>query len=521
MRPTARVARGATYLFIQGFLNAVIGLVFFIVLAHALADRVDEMGVYTLLSFILGLVPVVGGLALPSAAIKYISEYLAENDEKKAGAVVSRVLQLGLLASAGVFVVLFIPAEWLSTFVFGTASYALLLRVLAFCSIFAILNSASSGFLQGMQRIWQVAAIGLGYTVIQAAVAILLLLWGWRLYAVVLGWLAGLIVISVIGLLLTAKYIGILGKPFAARPLLSFSLPLYVSGGIGYFVGWVDQLLLAAILGQGTLGIYSVAIRAAAVPSLFSSSIVTALFPKLSELYTKQGSRSLEEAFKVTTRYSVLVGFPLIVGLATLAYPLVILFGGVPYISAAEPLIIICIAALVNTFGLAIGSIFLTLERTKIVSVLSIVSVGLSMLLSYVALVPLNSGMVGTALARTFAAIVALGLNLYVLSRYMPISFDKEALWKASLACIALIVAVFALDGVRMLFAFGSYRFDQFLVFQLRLLPIYVVTGGLAYFLALIGLKTIKTRDMKLIEEYLPRRLNRIAVWLERFAVSE
>jgi stage V sporulation protein B len=415
--PTARVARGATYLLIQGFLNSIIGVVNFIVLAHVLADRVDEMGVYTLLSFILALVPIIGALALPSAATKYISQYLAENNKMKARAVVVRVLQLGLLASAAAFAVLFIPAEWLSNAILGTANYTLLLRVLAFCSIFTLLSTEASGFLQGMQKMWQLAALGFGYTLLQAIISISLLLIGWRLYAVVLGWLAGLAMISITGLLLTAKYIGVLGKPAPIKPLLNFSLPIYFSGAVGFFVGWVDQLLLAALLGQRTLGVYSVAVRAAAIPSLFSSSIITALFPKLSELYTKQGSHSLEDAFKVSTRYSVLIGFPMIVGLATLAYPLVILFGGVQYLDAVEPLIIICIATLASTFGMAIGSILLTLERTKIVSVLSVVSVGLSLLLSYTALIPLSLGMVGTAWARTLAAIAALGLNLYVLSR--------------------------------------------------------------------------------------------------------
>ena len=510
------MARGATYLFIQGFLNAIIGLVYFVVLAHVLA--VEEMGAYTLLSFVLALVPVIGALALPSAAIKYISQYLAEENPVKARAVVVRVLQLGLLASSAVFVVLFIPAEWLSIVVFGSADYTLLLRVVAFCSIFAMLNTMASSFLQGLQKMWQLAALGFGYTLVQAVIGISLLFLGWRLYAVVLGWLAGLVTISVIGILLTARQIGVLGKPSPTRPLLNFSLPLYISGGIGFFVGWVDQLLLAALLGQRTLGIYSVAIRAATVPSLFSSSIITALFPKLSELYAKQGFNSLKDAFKVSTRYSVLIGFPMKVGLATLAYPMVTLFGGVQYLDAVEPLIIICIATLVGALGVAISSILLTLERTAIVSVLSIVSVGLSFLLSYMALVPLNLGMVGTAWARTFAAIIAFGFNLYLLSRYMSISFDKEALWKASLACVVLIVAVVSLDGVRMLFSSGSY---QFLVFRLQLLPIYVVVGGLAYFLALVGLRAVKMQDIKLVEEYLPRRLNRIAVWLERIAVAD
>lgn len=484
------------------------------------------MGVYALLSFILAFVQVFGALALPSAAVKYIAQYLAEGDSEKAKAVVVRVLQMGLLVSAIAFAALFIPAEWMSSQMFGTDTYASLLRLVAICSIFTIIYTQASSFLQGMQKMREVAIIGFTYTVIHTSVGIYLLLMGWRLYAVVIGWLAGLAITSVISLILTAKHLGFLGKPYPIRPLLNFSLPLYVAGGIGFFVSWIDQLLLVSYMGmlhgtteaQRILGIYYVAIRASVVPGLFSNSIITALFPQLSELYTKQGLNSLKDAFRVSTRYSVLVGFPLIVGLATLARPAITLVAGWQYIEATEPLIIICIAALVGTLGVAVGSILMTLERTTIVSVLSIVSVTLSVLLSYFALAYLDLGMVGTAWARAIASIIGVALGLYLLSRYVSISFDKEVLWKASSASAFMVIAIIALDLVRKIFSTDSY---EFLVIRLHLLPIYVIVGASVYFLALVMLRAIKRRDIELVKEYLPRNLKHITTWLERLVVSD
>jgi len=524
----ARVARGATYLFVQGFLNAVLGLVYFSILAHTFSAPSEQwqMGAFALLSFILALAQVFGTLALPSAAIKYIAQHLAEGDSGKAKAVVARVLQTGLLTSVIAFFGLFLTAEWLSTLMFGTTTNALLIRLIAICAIFTILNIEVGSFLQGMQRMRDVALIGLAYTIISTSVAIYLLLLGWRLYAVVLGWLAGLLTASTAGLILTAKYLGVLGKPHPIRPLINFSLPLYVSGGIGFFVTWIDQLLLVSYMSllygtteaQRILGIYTVAVRASAVPTLFSNSIVTALFPKLSELYTQQGFSSLKDAFRVSARYSVLIGFPLIVGLATLAYPMIILFGGWQYIEAVEPVIIISIAALLGTLGVAIGPILMTLERTTIVSVLSVAQVVLSFLLSYFALALLNLGMIGTAWARTIAAIFGLVLSLYVLTRHMTISFDREALWKASIASAFMVLAILALDLVRKIFSSDAY---QFLVIRLHLLPVYVLVGASAYFFSLAALRAIKKHDIELIEEYMPKGLKPMVAWLGRIASAE
>jgi O-antigen/teichoic acid export membrane protein len=304
---------------------------------------------------------------------------------------------------------------------------------------------------------------------------------------------------------------------------MNFSLPLYFSACVGLMVAWIDQLLLVSYMsllygttqGQTILGVYYVAIRASVVPTLFASSLVIALFPSLSELYAQQGLDSLREAFRVASRYSILVGFPLIIGLATLAYPVIILFGGWQYVDATIPLIIISIAALITTLGLAMNPILLTLERTVVASALALASVALSLFLAYLMVVPLNLGMNGAAWARTLTAILSFVLTFYAVSRHVTLSFDKKALWKASVASAALVATIVGLDLIRMLLSPFSY---QFLVIRLHLLPIYVIAGGLAYFIALIILKTFTKRDMEIIEEYLPSSLRWIARWLNRFA---
>jgi len=528
LRPTARVARGATYLFAQGFATALIGLAYFVVLAHTFRDPSEQwqMGAYALLSFVLSSSQVFGTLSLQSASVKYVSQYLAEGESEKAKAVAVRVLQIGLLASTVAFLTLFVPAEWVSTLLFSVSDSAFLIRIVSGCVVFAILYVIALGILQGLQRMREVAFIGLLYAIIHTCVGVLLLFLGWRLYAVVVGWLVGLLIASVAALILVARYLGVVGRPHPIRPLMSFSLPLYFSAGVGFFVAWIDQLFLVSYMsllygsteGQTILGIYYVAIRASVVPTLFSNALVIALFPSLSELYAQQGLNSLKDAFKAAMRYSVLIGFPLIIGLATLAYPVIILFGGWQYIDAAVPLIIISTAALIGTLGLAMGPILLTLERTTAASLLSVLSVVLSLFLAYLMVIPLNLGMIGAAWARTLTAILTFLLTFYVVSRHVRLSFDKEALWKSSVASAFLVAAIIVVDLARMFVSPSSY---QFLVIRLHLLPVYVLVGGLAYFAALIMLKVFTKRDLEILEEYLPNRLRWVAAWLNRFAKIE
>ena len=511
LRPTARVARGATYLFIQGFGTAAIGLVYFAILARFFGSPSEQwqMGAYALLSFVLSFAQIFGTLSLQSAAVKHIAQYLAEGKVEKAKGVAVRVLQVGLAMSAIAFSALFVPAEWISTLLFGLSDHAFLIRLVAASTIFVIMYALAVGILQGLQRMRDVALIGLAYSLVHAGVGAFLLFLGWKLQAVVAGWLAGWAITSVAALVLVARYLGVIGKPHPLRPLMSFSLPLYLSAGVGFFIGWIDQLFLVSYMsllygvteGQTILGIYHVAVRASVVPALFSNALIIALFPSLSELYAQQGLNSLRDAFRVSSRYSVLIGFPLIIGLATLAYPVIILFGGWEYIDAAIPLIIISVAALIATLGLAMNPILLTLGRTVVASLLSVVSVALSLFLAYLLVVPLNLGMIGAAWARTLTSILSFLLTFYFVSRYVPLSFDKKALWKSSVASVFLVAAIVGLDLIRSLLSPSSY---QFLVIRLHLLPIYVIAGGLAYFISLIVLKAFTKQDLEILQEYLP-----------------
>ena len=511
--PRTRVARGATYLFIQGFLTAAIGVLNIMVITRMLTP--EDMGVYAFFTLMIGLVQVIGVFALPSASIKYVAQYLAEGNQVKARSVVARVLQVCLTVATVVFLVLFVTAEWLSTVMFGSSANALLFRILAFVSFFAILFAIVIGFLKSLQKMRDVAILMLVNVIIKAVLGIYLVSTGFGLFGVVFGWLGGLIVPSMVGLILTAKHLSLREKPHPAKTLFKFSYPLYIANILTFSTNWIDQLFILLFLGESALGVYYIAVRAAMVPTLLSTSLITALFPQLSELYAKEGSDTLRSAFSVSTRYTALIGFPMIIGLAVLAYPIMILFAGIEYAEATLPLIIICFAALSTTIGVAISPILMTLERTKTASLLTVASILANIAVSYVTLTYLNLGLAGPAGARTIASVVSLGLGVYLLSTIFSLSFDKEAIWKASAASIFMAAMILFTDVVRQ---FLTPFPTQLLVIQLRWLPIYVLIGAVAYFFALVALKAIKKGDVELFRDYLPARLKWIANWLNRLA---
>jgi O-antigen/teichoic acid export membrane protein len=519
----ARVARGATYLFVQGFIASLIGVVYILVVTRTFEKETELLGIYATLNLILTTAQVFGTFTLSSASTKYIAQYMAEGKPEKAKAIVSRVLQISTIACAVAFILISFLASFLSSSLLGSPLHASLFYLLAVASVLNILYVQIAGFVQGSQRILELAIISAIYTVLQNVIGISLLSFGFGLWGIVIGWIAGLFPAVLFGLVYTGKLIGVTRDFHPIRPLIKFSFPLFLSNILSFFVGWIDQILVLFILsavyglveGQRVLGLYYIAVRASVVPSLVSSSIITALFPKLSELHAKGGTKSLGDAFRASTRYASLVGFPMIIGLASLAYPVMILFAPA-LVEAAWPLSILCLAMLPLTLGAAINPTLLTQERIKVASLIVVVSVISEAAISYVLLIPL--GMVGAALSRVVASLLSFVLGVFALRKSLGIAFDKEALWKSSVSSILMVLGMVSLDIIRQYIESGIMHFDKILIFSLRFLPIYLVVGAMTYFVSLIALRAIKKHDLDLLRDYLPRGFKWVAAWLSRVA---
>lgn len=517
LSPETHVARGATFMFIQGFLNAALGVVYVWFLLHTkeITGQVlftqSDFGFFTLLSFITSFASTLGMLALTSASVRYIAHYLAERKEAEAKSVITRVLQVTMVTSLTIAIALLALSGMLSS-VFAN-SEGLIFLLLPLSTAIQTFYSQTLGFLQGMQKLREISIISVFYTALQYSIAISLVYAGFGILGIVVSWLFGFAIACAIAIFATFRYIGFSIHAHNLRSLLVFSFPLYISALLSIVVGWVDQIFVFPFLGIDVLGVYSIAVRASVVPNLVSTAIIASLFPKLSELHSTLGIKSLRDAFKTSTRYAALLGFPVALMVATLAYPIIVLFATVKFVDAAIPLAIMCIAAFPTLLGVAISPTLLTLKRTKAVSLITVIAILLEAVLSYISLAYLNTGLIGVAFSRFFTALVGLILGAYTLHASLRVEFDKEAVWKSTVASVIMVLSLLGLELIRSTVEFSSY---QFLVLRLRLLPIYAVVGVATYLLSLIALGAVKERDVELLRDYLPKRLRPVADLFKR-----
>ena len=203
LSPQTHVARGATFIFLQGFLTSGLGVfyVWFLlhtkeISGHILFTELD-MGLLTMLSFLLSLASTLGILALQSASVRFLAHYLAEGKRDKARSVVTRVLQVSLVTSLVMIVGLLIFAGEISRIF---ASPVIILILLPFCSALSIFYSQAQGFLQGLQKFRDFAAISILYSVIRYSIAVVLVYAGFGVLGIVISWLSTLVLTCLISL---------------------------------------------------------------------------------------------------------------------------------------------------------------------------------------------------------------------------------------------------------------------------------------------------------------------------------
>jgi len=524
-----KIARGATYIFLQSLIANVIGVVYFMFLARFFPVVNPEvgspkMGVFQFMNFIVILSSTLGALALPSAAAKFIPQYLARNEKEKANSVAMRHFQIALITGLIACITVFLSSDFIATSLFGnspwisTEQVSLLLKITSICCFLVNLMNFISGTLRGLQKIGELALMNLIFNVLQSFLVIALLLYGFDLFSVAIGWIVGMAAALIVGAAMVLKSFSLKSKLHPLRPLLSFSLPLYISMILAFTVNWVDQMFIFSIINPGIFGMYSVIVKAALIPSLIATSIVMAIFPHLSESYTKEGIESLENAFSFSTRYAVVIGFPMVVGISVIAQPSLVLFAGASYKAVAPYLIILAFATLPVILGVVITPILLTLERSWTVSLITITSIASEAMICYFTIIHLRWEIFGATLGRMLAAVSGFVLGIYVLKKQITLKFDKEVLWKTTASCGLMTAALLLFDVFRM-YVTGS---TEFLTFRLRWFPVYILLGALVYTATLFMLKAVKKEDLELLREYLPKKLRWMIGFVEKvFSVEQ
>jgi len=263
--------------------------------------------------------------------------------------------------------------------------------------------------------------------------------------------------------------------------LLKFSWPIYLASAVSFLYTWYDRAVVLAFLPLSDLGIYRIAYKAFMVLTSIAISLGSALFPYYGMAYGRNDHNAIVRGIKRASRYTMLIMFPLILGLAATAKPVITLFAGPMYEQGWLILAILSLFGLVYGLSPAFINLLLIYGKTKIILLLSFVPVVSSLLLlPLLWILNLN----GLAIIRGVSLALYFLLALYFTSKITRIEIEREVLVKSLASSVIMALIVVSLQNV---------------IYRPILLPLYVTVGAITYIAAIRILKILNKEDVKLI----------------------
>jgi O-antigen/teichoic acid export membrane protein len=491
----SKVAAGSIHLTLQNILSTVIGVLGLAFLARTITQ--EEMGTLSAIILLSSFIQLASSFGLPQSLAKFVSELGGRGEDISTHFISTLIFEIPVALL--LCLVLFLFPREVSLTLFGTASNYELIKLAAVGSLFFALAPPFNRLLLGSGHLKRIAVCGISSTAARWLSIVFLIQYGYGFYGAVVGWIIGDIALLVSKMISSIGIItfrdDLLNRSANLIPsLLKFSYPLFMASIVTFLYTWYDRALILAFLPLADLGVYNMSYKAFSVLTSMATALGQSLFPYYGMAYGRKDHKAIAAGIKRASRYTMIIIFPLTLGLLSTAKPVITLFAGQQYEPGWS------ILAILSIFGLAYGvlpvfqGLLLIYEKTKTVFLLSFIPV-----ISSLGLLPLLwiLGLNGLAIVRGVSLLLTFLLTIYSLSKIVKIKFDKQTYTKVLIASAIMAVAVLAVQ---------QYYYNRFL------LPAYGLVGAIVYLAGIRLLRVLNNADILLMKQILGERTSKYII---------
>ncbi len=440
---------------ISQMLSAAVG--FFSIVYFAKVLGAGVLGNYFLFISYFSLISTFIDLGFGKATIKRISEK-SEMNEYYSAYIVIRIILVTLL----VLTLLIFKDYFFTVNVGGTFTWliiALIVSILSETSLYSIAGAGKVGVLAVTMSVDNISRI---------VVQVLGVYLGYSLFGMIGGFVAGLL----IGGLVRLKFLGLKIVRFNKehlRKLMGFSFwSFIVAGSIATFHS-VDTILIGHYMQSSDVGIYRVGLQLSGVLYIFSSSICSALYPKVSRWGVIGEKELIEKSLSRGITYSLFLIIPFVAGGILLGDVILLYLYSPEFASGYTTFVILLISQIANIFHSFYLTYLSALDKLKesfIFMLISVVTnIGLNLIL--IPIMGISGAGIATVLNLSSNAFMAKQL----LSQNMNIRLENTVgyIFKATVI-MSLFIAVY-----RMIVPITG----------IWLMVVPIILGGVIYFVLL------------------------------------
>src|SRR5437867_202871 len=279
-RPDYNVARGTAYITGQQVVVYLTYFAFYVVTTRVLSKA--DIGAVSLLAATLAAFNTLTQLALPQAATRFISRHLASGERPLAGSVAKTTMRLTLLLATPLVLVAILLVRLINSALFVAGEdYTQVLVVTFVCGVIVDVYLLYGSYFLGAGMYAEYAYQTMLYIPLSRGLGIALAFLNQGVLGIIVGWAVGGVAAIGLSVFLWRNKLPVTSN-YPMRPLLAFTLPLFVATLISLGQQWGDVTILQIRTGDLSItGGYYVVISSVGFLSAFWFPVANALYPSL------------------------------------------------------------------------------------------------------------------------------------------------------------------------------------------------------------------------------------------------
>lgn len=460
---------------ISNILISLSGLIFIPIITKNFSTA--NYGVWAQVNTVIALVPNIVNLGLPYTMVRFLA---AEKDKTKIKESFYSMMLLVFVSTIIMILVFVIFANPIAGALFdGSMQIMWIVTVISFL---ACINLMLLSYFRTFQRIAHYSTFLVLQTYIGVGVSIILTLMHKPIESVVLGFLAGYLVVFVVMAVLIVNELGFTTKFKNLKEELKFAIPTVPNNVSSWVVDSSDKFVIGVFLGSAAVGCYSPGYALGSILLMFLTPFAVLLPAVLPEYFEAGDMDKVDTFLSYSMKYYLLITIPAAVGMSLLSKPL--LFILTTDIIASQGYMITPLVALgaifMGIYGI-VNNIIILEKKTSILGYIWISVAVLNIILNILA-VP-YIGIYGAGLATLICYFFAFAVTLIYSKKYARLPFDFKSIVKILIASVVMGIFVFVANPTGILN-----------------ILIVIAVAVIIYFVVLFLLKGIDKKEINLIK---------------------
>jgi len=224
-----------------------------------------------------------------------------------------------------------------------------------------------------------------------------------------------------------------------------YCFPLIIYGFISLLTAFMDRWLLQRISGSIEQGFYSFSYQIGALCFMFSYSMTSLFTREISVAHGKKDWHKIKNMIKMYLPMFYSISAVFCIFCIFQAESIVFIMGGEKYKSAVIPVSIMLCYPIHQTWGQLCGSVFYSIDRTKLYRNIGITSMLIGIIATYIFMAPreyygLQLGSTGLALKMIITQLILTNIQLWYITKIANISYIRLFTHQfLSILCIGII----------------------------------------------------------------------------------